>query len=71
MKTGIIIIDPGHCGRVNAGGSGASCAVSALSDLVGISILKADQLKLEIQQVYSTWKSIHLFFKKNRNTLIV
>lgn len=71
MKTGIIIIDPGHGGRVNAGGSDANCAVSALSDLVGISILKADQLKLEIQQVYSTWKSIHLFFKKNRNTLIV
>lgn len=59
MKTGIIVIDPGHGGVENVGGSDANHAVSALGDLeknltLEIGILIADELRLKTHQVYLT-----------------
>ncbi|WP_048506718.1 N-acetylmuramoyl-L-alanine amidase [Chryseobacterium angstadtii] len=59
MKTGIIVIDPGHGGVNNVGGSDANHAVSALGDLeknltLEIGLLLAEELRLKKHQVHLT-----------------
>ncbi|WP_051891130.1 N-acetylmuramoyl-L-alanine amidase [Chryseobacterium sp. JM1] len=59
MKTGIIVIDPGHGGMGNVGGSDGNHAVSALGDLeknltLEIGLLLNAELKSKSHQVYLT-----------------
>ncbi len=73
MKTEIIVIDPGHGGTVNIGGSDANHAVSALGDLeknltLEICKLLAIELQLKKHQTFLTRESdINLSLRDRAN----
>jgi len=73
MKTGIIVIDPGHGGTENIGGSDANHAVSALGDLeknltLEICKLLVIELQLKKHQTFLTRESdINLSLRDRAN----